>query len=136
MDKFKQRVVHYVNTTDKIKAIQADIKKLRQKIKPYEERKRKLSQHILTFMNANKQNSTGIKYKEVKLTPTTAKRTQSISKDYLTKSITAYFNGDKKKADHLLDHIYNNRQVTTTQILRQTAIKPPKHPKPPKLPKQ
>ena len=101
------------------------MKQLRQKLKPYEERKRKLTPHIITYLNTNtnKSDSKGLKFQNYKLTSFTSKRTQSISKDYLTQSITEYFKGDKAKTQHLLDHIYNNRKVTTTQILRQTELK-------------
>lgn len=124
--KFKKRVISYIQTTNKIKQVNNQIKTLRQSLKPYEERKRKLTPHIITYLNQNKANSKGLKFHNYKLTAVTSKRTQCISKDYLQQSLTSYFNGDKTKAQNLLDHIYNNRKVTTTQNLRQTELKKPK----------
>lgn len=122
--KLKKRVINYIQTTNKIKQVNEKIKQLRQTLKPYEERKRKLAPHILTYLNStNTSNSKGLQIHNYKLTAVTSKRTQCISKDYLQQSLTTYFNGDKKKAQHLLDYIYNNRKVTTTQNLRQTEMK-------------
>jgi hypothetical protein len=122
--KLKKRVINYIQTTNKIKQVNEKIKQLRQTLKPYEERKRKLAPHILTYLNStNTTNTKGLQIHNYKLTAVTSKRTQCISKDYLQQSLTSYFNDDKKKAQHLLDYIYNNRKVTKTQNLRQTEMK-------------
>lgn len=124
--KTKKRLINYIQTNNRIKSINEQIKQLRTKLKPYEERKKKLTPHIIDYINrTNKQNtkSKTFNFHNYKLTAFTSKRTQSISKDYLTHSITKYYKGDKQKAEHLVNFIYNNRDITTTQQLRQTEKK-------------
>lgn len=138
----KDKVNKYIETTTKIKKIQAQIAPLRQKLKAYEERKKKLTPHIINYISqqggskpstissksySTSSSSKGFNYQNYKFTAFTSKRTQSISKDYLDKTLTTYFNGDKKKAQNLLDHIYNSRKVTQTQVLRQTELKKKKN---------
>ena len=135
MPSVKDKVNKYIDTTTKIKKLQDQIKPLREKLKVYEERKKKLTPHIINYIsntsNQNQQGGTkiskGFNYQNYKFTAFTSKRTQSISKDYLDKTLTTYFNGDKKKAQNLLEHIYNSRKVTHSQILRQTEIKQKKN---------
>ena len=134
----KDKVNKYTETTAKIKHIQAQMAPLRQKLKVYEERKKKLTPHIINYISTSSQHggkasqtnqtnqtnqTKGFKYHNYKFTAYTSKRTQAISKDYLNSTLTAYFNGDKKKAQNLLNHIYNSRKVTQTQVLRQTELK-------------
>lgn len=121
----KSAVINYIQTTNKIKVIQDQIKQLRTKLKPYEERKTKLQPQIISYISNSKSNSKskGLRYHNYKIQTFASKRTQTISKDYLEQTLSKYFNNDEKKTKHLLDYIYDNRKVTTTQTLRQTEVK-------------
>lgn len=104
MDKFKKKIKIYVSYDDKIKKYNTELKKLREK-------KYKLEQSIIKFMNNNQMNNTIINLTDGgKLQLSESKKTESLSKNYILQKLTTYFSSEED-AQKIVDYLYSNRVV-------------------------
>ena len=125
MEKLKKNVIKLVNVNSKIDNIQIEIKKLRKKLKPYETYKTKITNNLVIYLkntNKNTNKNPSINYKDIKLSCIETKHTQSISKEYLLKSLTKYYN-NKQEAEKVIKYIYDGRDVTIKHKIKKKKLK-------------
>lgn len=119
---FKKTILEWNSIQDKIKETSSQMVPYQKKIKLYKDQSEVLENKIVGYMQENKMNKSKIELGDVVITMGESKRTESVSKEYLTKKSKEFFN-DEKTASKFLDFIYNTRQVTVDNCLKRKVKK-------------
>lgn len=115
VDNIKKYVKDYLE-------LDREIAKLKLAIKDRNEKKKIISEEILSFMKNF--NIDDMNFSYGKLSYKTGVRKKSLNKSNLLDSYKEFFNGDSDKAKELIDFIENKKETTEVVNLKKSIIDP------------
>lgn len=110
-DEFKIAVRNYVTLMDELNEIQNGLKEKKQRVK-------KLGEFILEFMKTNEKEICNLGDSGT-LERKRRKKKQTLNKTVIENLLNEFFN-DKEKASESTRYIFDNQQVTETEILHRS----------------
>lgn len=120
---FKEDIREWVNQQREISRVQGEMAPLEKKIRKLKDKSASLEAKIINFMSRNNMSGSRIEVGgDANIFMKDVGRIESISRDFLLKKATAYFN-DESTAKRFVDFIYNSRENKTTKRLVLSSAK-------------
>jgi len=120
---FQNAILKFLQYEKQIKELQEKIKPVEDRIKEIKSNKTKLEDRILLYMKKNDYEKSKINANGEVIQMCEMNKREGITKEYLGKKLLEYFHGDNKKANELLNYLYENREIENRKYLKVSLLK-------------